>query len=435
MSPELFEYKARQSRCYKRMVVSSILIIQANQISYRSHDTDYPYRANSNVLYFTGFEEPGCTLILLKNKKSECKTILFVQPKDPVRETRTGPRIGPELTKENYSVIESYPNTELEKWFQKNTVEIFTMYYNIGGVNKKLEELVINKFAKSQALLNPVSLLAGLRTVKDDKEIESMKKSAEIAVQAHILAMKSISPNIMEYEIQDIVNHFFKSQGASGPAYNSICASGDNANILHYVRNNDKCKDGDLFLLDAGCEYRYYASDITRTFPVNGKFTDVQKKIYSIVLNANKIAIEHCIVGKTWDEINDVTIKIITRGLVNLGVLNGDVGIDKLIEEKKYKPYYIHTFGHSLGLDTHDISNFETIENGKLISTKIQAGTVLTVEPGLYFSSILKDIPEELKGIGIRIEDDILFTNEGPVNLTTSVPKEIEEIEALMKKN
>ena len=271
-----------------------------------------------------------------------------------------------------------------------------------------------------------------MRLIKDEQEIEIMKKSCEISAEAHIEAMKFIKPSVNEYEIENVVNSYFRGQGANGPAYPSICATGDNATTLHYMANSEKCHQGQLFLLDAGCEYNFYSADITRTFPVNGKFTALQKRIYEIVLIAQKEGIKACTVGSTYQNVHNLTIKILTEGLIELGILEGD--IEKLIEEKKYLPYYPHGTGHWLGLDTHDVGGRKEMIQNEFIDIKFVPGMIMTIEPGLYFSRNLEGIPEEFKGTGVRIEDDVLITESGPVVLSSKVPKEISEIEMLMVK-
>jgi Xaa-Pro aminopeptidase len=438
-----FDYLKRQESVFRKMNRASMMILIANPISFRSHDTDYPYRPNSNILYLSGFEEPESVLVLLKtvsqdneNEKSkmnfEQKTILFVQPKDPEKETWTGRRLGPELAKRLYHVTEVFENTHFSEWFKEHFENISTFYCRLNQFKKGIDEQIIELFAKTPyiTIQNPLKLLGEIRTIKDNVEIDLMKKSAKIASDSHVTAMKYITPNMPEIDLQHLFSHEFRSKGATGEAYNSIIASGDNATILHYVKNNSVCKDGDLILIDAGCEFQYYASDITRTYPVNGKFTEFQKKIYNIVLEAQKIAINLCQAGNTWDQINKATIKSLTEGLVTLGILKGNT--EKLIDEEKYKPFFMHSFGHSLGLDTHDPSNLRIVEDGEKKYYELRPGTIITVEPGLYFSSTLEKIPEEFKGIGVRIEDDVLITENGPVILTESVPKEVDEIELLM---
>ena len=439
MYSNLFNFEERLKQAFSKMDPASILIVDANPTSNRTGDQDYYYRPNSYLVYLIGFEEPNCHLVLTKDDNGGCQTLLFVQPRDPEKETWTGKIIGPENAKKQYKVTDAFKNSEFEEWYRKNVLKYRKLYYSFGS-NSPLDQLIINIFnhgirtknpegpgvsiiEKSTVILNP------LRVIKDEKEIEIMKKACEISAKAHIQAMKFIKPTVKEYEIENVVNSYFRGQGGEGPAYSSICATGDNATVLHYITNRDECKDGELFLLDAAAEYKYYSSDITRTFPVNGKFTDLQKKIYEIVLKAEKESIKACVVGNTNKKINDQTIKILTEGLVELGILSGDVS--KLIEEKKYEPFYMHGVGHYLGLDTHDVGPRKVMEDKKFIDKKYEPGMITTIEPGLYFSSKL-DIPTEFKGIGVRIEDDILITENGPVVLSDGVPKEIFEIEELM---
>lgn len=440
MYSELFKFEERLNNVFSKMESKSLLIVDASPLSNRTGDQEYLYRPNSYLLYLIGFEEPNCHLVLTKDKDNKCETLLFVQERDPDKETWTGKIIGPENAKKLYKVTEALKNTDFPDWLYKNALKFSKLYYNFGQ-DSPMDELIIKLFRDGIRIKNPegpgitvieksTEILDNLRVLKDAEEIEVMKKACKISAQAHIKAMKFIKPSVKEYEIENVVNSHFRGEGGEGPAYSSICATGDNATTLHYVSNKDVCKDGELFLIDAAAEYKYYSSDITRTFPVNGKFTELQKKVYNIVLKAEKESIKACIVGNTNKMINDLTIKILTEGLVELGALTGEV--DQLIADEKYKPFYMHGVGHFLGLDTHDVGPRKVINGEEFIDKTYEAGMVTTIEPGLYFSSRLEGIPEELKGIGVRIEDDVLITKEGPVVLTDSVPKEISEIEELM---
>ncbi len=440
MYSELFNFEERLHKVFSKMEPASLLIIDANPVYNRTGDQDFIYRPNSYLLYLIGFEEPNCHLVLTKDKMSKCETLLFVQERDPEKETWTGKIIGPENTKKLYKVTDALKNNEFPEWLQKNALKFKKLYYSFGQ-DTPLDKMVIKLFRDGIRAKNPEGpgitiiekstvLLDNLRVIKDEKEIEVMKKASDISAQAHINAMKFIKPSVKEYEIENVVNSHFRGEGSEGPAYPSICATGDNATVLHYITNKDECKDGELFLLDAAAEYKYYSSDITRTFPVNGKFTEIQKKVYEIVLKAEKECINACVIGNTMKKINDLTIKILTEGLVKLGVLSGD--IDKLIEEEKYKPFYMHGVGHNLGLDTHDVGPRKVLKEQEFVDKQLEAGMVTTIEPGLYFSSRLENIPVELKGIGVRIEDDVLITEKEPVVISANVPKEISEIEELM---
>ncbi len=440
MYSTLFDFEVRQSKVFDKMELASILILDASPVSTRTGDSDYQYRPNSYILYLIGFEESDCHLVLTKDKDNKCETLLFVRPRDPEKETWTGKIIGPENAKKLFKVNGTFKISEFNEWLQKNVLKYQKLYYEF-GYNSALDQTLISLFRDGIRVRNPEGpgitviekstiLLDPLRAIKDKKEIEIIQKTCDISVQAHLNAMKSIKPSMKEYEIENVVNSYFRSQGAEGPAYPSICATGDNATILHYITNREECKDGELFLLDAAAEYKYYSSDITRTFPVNGKFSELQKKVYEVVLKAEKEAIKMCKIGNTNKQINDQTIKILTEGLVELKILKGDV--TKLIEEKKYTPYYMHGVGHNLGLDTHDVGPKKVFKGTKFVDKEYEPGMITTIEPGLYFSSTIEGLPEEFKGIGVRIEDDVLITENEPVVLTANVPKEISEIESLM---
>ena len=443
MYSQLFDFQERLDKVFDKMDKASLLIVDSNPEAIRTGDQNHSYRPNSYMVYLIGFEEPNSMLVMTKDDNDTKEVLLFVQPRDPEKETWTGRIVGPENTKKNYKVTDSIANNEFDDWVTKNILKFRKLYYTFGQ-DSLLDKKIVALFRDGLSIKNPpgpgitvieksTTILDELRLIKDNKEIEIMKKACEISAQAHIKAMQFIKPSIKEYEIENIVNSYFRSQGANGPGYPSICASGDNATILHYVTNNEDCKDGELFLIDAGCEFNYYSSDISRTFPVNGKFSDLQKKIYEIVLNAEKRAIEACIVGNTYSQVHNLTQTLLTEGLVELGILEGDVS--KLVEEKKYMPYYMHGTGHWLGLETHDVGGKKKMNGSNFVEIPFQSGMITTIEPGLYFSSTLEDLPEKFKGIGIRIEDDILITDQGPVILTASVPKEISEIEGLMAKN
>ena len=440
MYSELFDFQKRLDKVFSNMESESLLIVDANPPKSRTGDTDYVYRPKSYLLYLIGFEEPKSHIVLTKDKNDKCETLLFVQERDPEKETWTGKIIGPENAKKLFKVTDTFKINEFPEWLQKNALKFQKLYFNF-GYGSALDEIFIALFRdviRSKTPEGPgvtviekyTTIIDKLRLFKDKKEIEVMQKACNISAQAHINAMKIIKPSIKEYEIENVVNSYFRAEGGEGPAYSSICATGNNATILHYISNKDECKDGELFLIDAATEYKYYASDISRTYPVNGKFTDIQKKVYNIVLKAEKKAIEACTIGNTYFKIHELTLRILTEGLVELGILEGD--IDKLLEEKKYMPYYMHGTGHWVGLETHDVGGKREMKNKEFIEIVFQPGMITTIEPGLYFSNTIEGLPEQFKGIGVRIEDDILITEQGPVILTDKVPKEISDIEDLM---
>jgi Xaa-Pro aminopeptidase len=277
-----------------------------------------------------------------------------------------------------------------------------------------------------QAIIDTGSILHEMRLIKSDEEIETMQRAADIAAEGHIEAMKSARPGMMEYELEALIEYTFRRNGAAAPAYTTIVGGGANATILHYINNDAPLRDGDLLLIDAGAEYRGYASDITRTFPVNGRFTEAQRDIYELVLASQVACIEMSRPGVSIDELHERSVEILTEGMARLGLLKGEVST--LIKEEKYKQFYMHRLGHFLGMDVHDVGLYRVKDE----SRRVEPGMVTTVEPGIYIPVDTKDIPEKYLGIGIRIEDDVLITSEGHRVLSDKAPKHVEEIEALM---
>jgi Xaa-Pro aminopeptidase len=277
-----------------------------------------------------------------------------------------------------------------------------------------------------QAIIDPGSLLHEMRLFKSAEEVALMRRSAEIAAEGHREAMRAARPGMKEYEVEALIEYVFRRSGASAPAYNSIVGAGANATILHYVDNNAELKDGDLLLIDAGAEYEGYASDITRTFPVNGRFTAAQRELYEVVLDCQEKCVEMVAPGVTLEEMHQRSVELLTEGMVRLGLLKGDV--KKLIEEEKYKQFYMHRLGHYLGMDVHDAGLYHTDGQPRAV----EPGMVMTVEPGIYVAEDAEDAPEKYRGMGIRIEDDVLVTAGGYEVLTSAAPKRVEEIEALM---
>ncbi|MFL6231333.1 MAG: M24 family metallopeptidase, partial [Pyrinomonadaceae bacterium] len=308
-------------------------------------------------------------------------------------------------------------------------------YYRL-GVRADLDETLIRQIGEMRtrsrqytapdSITDPSAILGEMRLVKSAEEIELMQRAADIAAEAHVEAMKAVRPGMMEYEIEALIEYHFRRSGAAAPAYGSIVGGGANATVLHYVTNESELRDGDLLLVDAGAEFRGYASDITRTFPVSGRFSPAQRDIYEAVLAAQVACVEMVKPGVTMEDLNNHAIRMLTESMVRLGLLSGEV--EKLIEEKTYRRFFMHGIGHFLGLDVHDAGRYQL--EGK--SRPLAPGTVITVEPGLYISEDAENVPDQYRGIGIRIEDDVLVTAEGYRVLTTKVPKTVEEIERLM---
>lgn len=417
----------------------AIAIIPAAHEKTRSYDTEYKFRQDSDFQYLTDFPEPDAVAVITPGKKT--KFTLFVRPRDPEMETWYGRREGTEGAKKNYNAQKALSIEKFEQELPKLLNGHEKLYYRF-GVDDELDRKILDYLSKQRfrrlktaypphTIIDPTLIIHEMRLHKTEEEIEIMAKAGEIAAEAHILAMKKCKPGMNESDIEAIIEHHFRMNGAVGAAYNSIVGGGDNACILHYVENNCTLNDGDLLLIDAGCEYKGYASDITRTFPVGGRFSQPQKDIYEVVLETQKACVEATKTGTTIKERQDLSIEMLTEGMKKLGLLKG--ATKTLIKNKKYEKYYMHGVGHYIGMDVHDAGRYFTDQNAKE-SRPFAPGMVLTVEPGIYVPPDDKDAPAKYRGIGIRIEDDVLVTEDGNRNLTTKVPKEIEEIEALMNK-
>ena len=361
---------------------------------------------------------------------------LFVRPRDPEREIWDGRRAGIDGAKSEFGANESFPIAEFDERLQDILDGAEKLYYRL-GVNRDLDETIINQIARMRAvnrkpihppqtIVDPATIIHEMRVLKSADEIELMQVAADIAAEAHCEAMKASRPGMQEYEVEALIEKVFRQRGAAGPAYTSIVGAGANATVLHYINNDGQLHDGDLLLVDAGAEYKGYASDITRTFPINGRFTKPQREIYDLVLKAQMACVEMVRPGTTHDQLKQHSIEVLTEGMVELGLLAGKP--EELIKEKKYERFYMHGLGHMLGIDVHDVGRYYY---GKE-SRALEAGVVMTVEPGIYISPDTKDIPSQYLGIGVRIEDDVLCTENGPRVLTNKVPKVAEEIEGLM---
>ena len=423
------EYLERQSTFLNQLPAGTVLIIPTNSKKQRSNDTNYRFRANSYILYLCGWSEPDA-LFVANNLSGEWNTSLYVRDKDTKKEIWEGIILGPEYAANNLPVDSGYSINTFEANFIKYIQhENFESIFNLAGENEFVDKLINDNDLDSNS---PKRFLDPMRVIKSDKEIEIMKKSAEIACDAHILAMKSGCSGISECHLQSIIEGYFISN-KSHWAYPSIVGGGDNATILHYNQNLDDINDGELVLIDAGCEIDGYASDITRTWPVNGKFSDPQREIYELVLAAEKAAIEACQVGAPWNSFHEASSKVLAQGMIDLGILN--CTLDEALGEDlngPYRNYFMHGTGHLLGLDVHDVGGGRQGDNNP--GPTFESGMVITVEPGLYFASWRNDvsIPERYSGIGVRIEDNILITNDGPVVLTSACPKEIIDIESII---
>jgi Xaa-Pro aminopeptidase len=434
------EYRQRREELMAKIGNGSAIIGSA-PMAVMHNDVEYVYRQDSDFYYLTGFNEPHAVAVLAPHHP-EHKFILFVQPKDRAQEIWTGYRVGVDAAKAEYGADEAYLISELDEKLPQYLEKADKIYYHMGrdrALNDKVVshwQKLLRTYAKRGtgpiAIEDPFLKLHSMRMVKTTAELKLMRKAADIAAEAHNYAMSFATVGKNEYEVAAEIEHIFRKNGAMGVAYPSIVAAGSNACILHYIENNCAIQDGDLLLIDAGCAYGYYNSDITRTFPVNGKFTTEQKIIYELVLDAQMACIEQVKPGTTWKDFHGTAVQIITEGLVNLGLLAGDV--ETLIKEEKYKNFFMHGTGHWLGLDVHDAGIYM---HGEETWYQFQPGNVITVEPGIYISPDIQPaegqppIDDCWRGIGVRIEDDVLVTATGNEVLTAAVPKFVEDLEEL----
>jgi Xaa-Pro aminopeptidase len=429
------EFIKRRKDLMAHMEPDSIAILAAARPALRNGDADYAYRQNSDFYYLTGFAEADAVLVLIPGRKTgEC--LLFCQEKDVTKELWNGRLLGPEAAIEVLGVDDSFPITDIDD-ILPGLIEGRERVYSPMGKDEAFDHQlmewvrVIRSKVRSGAhppgeFLVLDHLLHEMRLIKSKAELDLMKKSGQIAVAAHKRAMQSCKPGMNEYELEAEYLYEFARNGSRAPAYNSIVAGGENACILHYTENSQTLRDGDLVLIDAGCEYEYYASDITRTFPVNGKFSAEQKAVYEVVLEAQLEAIKTIKPGAHWDEPHNRTVEVITEGLVELGLLKGKVAT--LIEESAYRDFYMHRAGHWLGMDVHDVGDYKIEGDWRLL----EPGMVMTVEPGIYIASNNTNVDAKWRGIGIRIEDDVAVTRKGNEILTSGLAKTVDEIESFM---
>ncbi len=430
------EYRQRRQAVLKAIGQGTAIFCSA-PTAVMHNDVDYLYRQDSNFFYLTGFNEPNAVAVLAPSHE-EHKFVLFVQPKDKEKETWSGYRTGVEDAKAKYGADEAYPIEQLNEKLMEYVAIAPRLYYHFGqdrGFNDRVISLWQKLLAKmTKKGTGPVAiedsklLMQQFRRIKTPYEVEQIRKAIAISAEAHNTAQEITKPGMYEYEIQAAIENIFRREGALGPAYPSIVAGGANACILHYVENNQPLKEGDFLLIDAGCAYEYYNADITRTFPVGDRVSKEQKIIYDLVLKAQLAAIEKVQPGLPFNEFHDAATKVITTGLVELGLLVGDVGT--LIEAKTHKAFFMHGTGHFLGLDVHDTG---ILRNPDKTWKPFVPGNIVTVEPGIYIPPSYEpvegqpQIEDRWLGIGVRIEDDVLVTQAGNEVLTAAVPKELPE--------
>ena len=421
----------------EQMDENSVAIIPAAHEARRSYDTEFKFRQDSDFWYLTGFPEPDAVAVITPGAKKPYT--LYVRPRNIDMETWFGRRHGVEGAVKTFGVDNAFSIDKFSTDLAKHLHGRDKLYYRF-AVDHALDLKILEYFTEQRVrrlktaypphtIIDPTPIIGHMRLHKSDDEVEMMQRAADIAGEAHILAMKSVKPGMNEGQVESLMESYMRHHGASGVAYNSIIGGGDNATILHYVENNMPLNDGDLILIDAGAEYQGYASDITRTFPINGKYTRAQREVYDVVLDVQEKCIEYTKVGNTVKGRHEHSIELLTEGMKKLGLLKGKT--KELIKKKSYMKYYMHGVGHYLGLDVHDAGRYFTDQKAK-DSRQFAPGMVLTVEPGLYIPPDDKSAPAKYRGIGVRIEDDVLVTEQGNRNLTAAVPKNAEEIEDLM---
>ena len=429
------EMRTRRKELMAQMEPNSIGLVPSAPPSFRNNDAEYLYRQNSDFYYLTGFAEEHALLALIPGRK-QGEVVLFCQEKNKEKELWTGILMGPDAAIQNLAIDDAYPIADIDDILPGLIEGRDRVYYSMGKDDKfddQVMEWVKTVRQKAKMGAHPPGeflmldhLLHEMRLFKSTAEIKLMERAAKISAEGHRRAMAFCRPGVHEYELEAELLYAFTRNGSRAPAYSSIVAAGDNACILHYNTNNAAIEVGDLVLIDAGCEYEYYASDITRTFPASGKFSDEQKAIYEIVLKAQEAAIEEVKPGALWDAPHNASVEVITKGLIKLGLLQGT--LSQCIKSEAYKEFYMHRVGHWIGMDVHDVGNYKIDGTWRVL----EAGMVTTIEPGIYIAPDNTDVPEQWRGIGVRIEDDVLVTKSGYRILSIGVPKTVSEIEAFM---
>ncbi len=431
------DFQERRDILAGEMGLRSIAIIATSPVALRNRDADYKYRADSSFFYLTGFAEPEAVAVIetFDTEEEGYTYSLFCRERDREMEIWNGYRAGVDGAVDDYEADEAYAIDLLDEEILTKLQNKDKLFYRIGH-NAEFDARVAKWIATASGesrrgtsapaqIMQLDRIVDEMRLHKDENEIELMQLASDISAEAHTLAMQKVRPGMMEYALEAELNYIFGKNGCV-PSYNSIVGGGENACILHYVENDKELKDGDLVLIDAACEYQFYASDITRTFPVNGKFSPEQKALYNVVLDAQIAAINAVQIGNSYKEPHNVAVRILVQGLLDLGIMQGE--LEEIIQTESFRQFYMHGTGHWLGMDVHDVGTYKA--NGKWRA--YEEGMVVTVEPGLYIAPDDETVDAKWRGIGIRIEDDVVATKNGPLVLTAKVVKTVEDIEALM---
>jgi len=430
------EFKKRRKQLMQHIGKGNIALIGSAAVRARNRDVNYPFRQDSDFYYLTGFNEPDSLAVFIPGRK-QGEYILFCREFDEKKALWEGAHAGLEGATVHYKADDSFPIDDLDDILPGMLEDKGKVYYPIGRDSDLDHNLLVwINHIRSQSrsgvtapgeLASLEHILHEMRLFKSPEELKLMRRAADVSANAHVKAMQKCKPGLYEYQIEAEIIYNFIQDGLRAVAYPSIVAGGKNACVLHYTENADQLKSGDLLLIDAGAECDHYAADITRTFPVSGRFSEPQKQLYQLVLDAQAAAIAQIKPGLPWHLAHEASVEVLTKGLVALGLLKGKV--TKLIKDEKYKQFYMHRIGHWLGMDVHDVGDYKLDKEWRLL----EPGMVLTIEPGLYIPADCLTVDEQWRGIGIRIEDDVLVTAEGHEILTGGAPKTIAEIESLMQ--
>jgi Xaa-Pro aminopeptidase len=423
----------RRKRFIDAIGPGSVAIMPSAPVAVRSGDVEFIYRQDNDFYYLTGFAEPESVALFVPDAPEQF--ILFVRPRDKERETWTGRRAGLEGAVADFGANQAFALDDLDSVLRRHLDKVDRIYYPL-GINERMNARVLELLRAAQAmrprigtgphaLLDPRELIHEARLLKRPEELAAMRDAIAISADAHKAAMRTARGGMMEWQVEATVDYTFRSRGAAGPSYPSIIASGPNAATLHYINNDREMRTGELLLIDAGCEYGFYASDVTRTFPVGARFTPLQRDLYEIVLNAQLAGIEAIRPGIKFDDPHEAAVRVLVEGMCRVGLIKGPV--EDALKAGAWRRYYMHRTSHWLGMDVHDVGLYRV--GGE--SRTLEPGMVLTVEPGIYIAPDDAEAPEEFRGIGIRIEDDILVTPGGHEVMTAAVPKSVAEVEAL----
>lgn len=426
------EFQERRKRLLDAIRPGGVLVIPSAPLAIRNNDVEHEYRQDSDFFYLTGFDEPESVLVL--NAASQQPFTLFVRPRDPEREVWDGARAGVDGAVATFGADAAFPIAELDQKLPDAIQNTERLFYRL-GLNREFDETLLSALDRVRtrarrglatscptAIVEPATVVHEARLKKSPREIEAMQRAIDITRDAHVEAMAKAAPGMFEYEVEAILRGIFRRFGSERPAYSPIVGSGPNATVLHYVRNDRRMQDGELLLIDAGCEFEYYAADVTRTFPISGTFSPAQRAVYQIVLDAQLASIAATRAGNTFEQVHDASVRVITQGLIDLGIIEGPLEV--AVSELRYKPFYMHKTSHYLGMDVHDVGTYFVAGKHR----PLEPGMVITVEPGIY---IARDAaaPEQYRGIGVRIEDDVLVTAGDARVLSEAIPKRIDEIE------